>query len=138
MDNWERVEVKGELVAIIVRKNFKTDGIHFFTDNDLTQQLAYMSHPKGHKIEPHYHREAKRVITATCEALFIVSGAVRVDFYDFEWNVVEHRIIKNGDVILLIAGGHGFEVIEEAVFFEVKQGPFVASEDKVKRSDVIN
>jgi hypothetical protein len=37
-----------------------------------------------------------------------------------------------GDAILLIAGGHGFEVLEACQIMEVKQGPYLSKEkDKV-------
>ena len=37
-----------------------------------------------------------------------------------------------GDVILLIQGGHGFEVLEEVEMIEVKQGPYVGERDKTR------
>lgn len=37
-----------------------------------------------------------------------------------------------GDTILLIRCGHGFEVLEELVMLEVKQGPYSGERDKVK------
>ena len=37
-----------------------------------------------------------------------------------------------GDVILLVAGGHGFEVLEEIEMVEVKQGPYVGDTDKTR------
>ena len=33
-------------------------------------------------------------------------------------------------MILLIQGGHGFEVLEEVEMIEVKQGPYVGEQDK--------
>jgi hypothetical protein len=30
------------------------------------------------------------------------------------------------------SGGHGFELLEDSVFIEVKQGPFVEGKDKVR------
>jgi hypothetical protein len=35
-------------------------------------------------------------------------------------------------VILLIQGGHGFEVLEEVEMIEVKQGPYVGEQDKTR------
>jgi hypothetical protein len=29
-------------------------------------------------------------------------------------------------------GGHGFEILEDCLFIEVKQGPFVEGEDKIR------
>ena len=37
-----------------------------------------------------------------------------------------------GDVILLISGGHGFEVLEDLNMIEVKQGPYVGDADKTR------
>ena len=42
------------------------------------------------------------------------------------------RVLGAGDVILLIAGGHGFEVLEELNMIEVKQGPYVGDADKTR------
>ena len=45
---------------------------------------------------------------------------------------LESRILESGDVILLIKGGHGFEVLEDLEMFEVKQGPYAGDADKIK------
>ncbi len=33
-------------LAIIIKNSYKKDGVDFFTPNDYSQQLAYMSHKK--------------------------------------------------------------------------------------------
>jgi hypothetical protein len=40
--------------------------------------------------------------------------------------------LEAGDVILLVSGGHGFEVIEEVEMIEVKQGPYLGEHDKTR------
>ena len=40
------------ILAIIVRARFRTEGIAFLTPPSFSQQLAYMSRPAGHVIEP--------------------------------------------------------------------------------------
>jgi len=55
-----------------------------------------------------------------------------VDFYDDSRNYLESRQLAAGDVILLAAGGHGFEVLEDLEMIEVKQGPYVGDCDKSK------
>jgi len=40
-------------------------------------------------------------------------------------NNLESHVLSQHDVILLIKGGHGFEVLEEIEMFEIKQGPYV-------------
>ncbi|HIA13163.1 MAG TPA: hypothetical protein EYN69_14000 [Flavobacteriales bacterium] len=126
------IENDGVLLAIIVYRNFKKDGIEFFTPDDFSQQLAYMNRPAGYVIDPHVHNVVRREVNLTQEVLFIKSGKVRVDFYDDNKNYLESRILESGDVILLAAGGHGFEMLEPTEMIEVKQGPYAGDQDKVR------
>ena len=129
---FEEIKTKNDILAIIVRSNFSLPGIKFFTPDDFSQQLAFMSHPAGKVIDPHVHNPVKREVHFTKEVLFIRKGKLRVDFYDDDRNYIESRNIGAGDVILLSSGGHGFEVIEDIEMFEVKQGPFAGDSDKTR------
>ena len=128
----ERVESGGELLALIVRRDFAAAGISFFTSSDLSQQLAFMRHPTGKLISPHVHNAVPREVVYTQEVLFLRRGRLRVDFYDPERAYLYSRVLGAGDVILLIKGGHGFEVLEEIEMFEVKQGPYAGDHDKTR------
>lgn len=128
----ESIRAGDETIAMIVRANFNQEGIHFFTPAEYSQQLAFMRHPSGKTIQPHIHNPVPREVTYTQEVLVIRSGKLRVDFYDDHQQHLESRILHGGDVILLIKGGHGFEVIEETEMFEVKQGPYVGEGDKTR------
>jgi mannose-6-phosphate isomerase-like protein (cupin superfamily) len=128
----ERVEFGGVAFAIILRSSFREPGIHFFTPGDFSQQLGYMRHPAGHAIEPHVHNSVQRAVHFTREVLFVRRGRLRVDFYTDAGAYLESREIGAGDVVLLAAGGHGFEVLEEIEMIEVKQGPYVGDADKTR------
>ena len=92
----------GQLLAIIVSNRFSEPGAHFFTDHDLSQQLAFMKHPKGKTIQAHIHNPVSREVHYTQEVLFIKKGKLRVDFYTQDKEYLESRVLENGDVILLI------------------------------------
>ena len=128
----EKITYNDAELAIIVRSSFSQPGINFFTPNDYSQQLAYMSHPTGKEIQPHVHKKVQREVHYTQETLFIRKGKLQVDFYTDEQAFLESRILEAGDVILLIKGGHGFKVLEDLEMFEVKQGPYAGDEDKIK------
>jgi mannose-6-phosphate isomerase-like protein (cupin superfamily) len=121
-----------QLSAIIIKDNFESDGIQFFTPDDFSQQLAYMHHPVGKIIQPHVHNQVIREVHFTQEVLFIKKGRLRVDFYDENQKYFESYILEAGDVILLASGGHGFEVLEEVEMVEVKQGPYIGENDKTR------
>lgn len=121
-----------EILAIIIKSDFHKDGIEFFTPNEYSQQLAYMSHPVGKIIEPHIHNIVRREVHYTQEVLFIKKGKLRVDFYNAEKSYLMSHILERGDVILLSSGGHGFEVLDELEMYEVKQGPYAGDDDKTR------
>lgn len=120
------------ILAVIIKSSYKSEGIKFFTPDDFSQQLGYMNREKGYKIPPHRHNHVERKVTLTQEVLYIKSGKVRVDFYDDSQVYIESRLLEKGDVILLAAGGHGFEMVEDSEMIEVKQGPYCGELDKVR------
>ena len=128
----EHVKHNEIILGIIIRTNFKKEGIAFFTPDDFSQQLGYMNRPEGYIIPPHVHNLIERKVDLTQEVLFIKSGKVRVDFYDETRIYLESRILEQGDVVLLAHGGHGFQMIEPSEMIEVKQGPFCGEMDKIR------
>ena len=138
MRNLIEIKKKDKLLAIILKKDYYADGVEFITSNELSQQVAYMHHPVGKQILPHVHNLVQRSVIMTQEVLFIKKGKIRVDFYDDYKDYLESTILSEGDVILLVSGGHGFEVIEELEMIEVKQGPYAGEQDKTRFEGIVN
>jgi mannose-6-phosphate isomerase-like protein (cupin superfamily) len=132
----EEVCYKNTQMALIIWKEYRSDGIQFLTPNTYSQQLGYMNRPKGYVISPHVHTLAPREVHFTNEVLFIRSGKLRIDFYTSDHCYCASKILRAGDTILLIGGGHGFEMLEDCEIIEVKQGPYVGDNDKIRFSPV--
>ncbi len=130
MNNIENIVIGNKHCALILRKEYKNNGIEFFTDDDSSLQLGYMNRPKNYKIKPHIHIEAERKIKMTHEVLFIKSGKVKITFYDKKKIPKKETILEKGDVILLTNNAHGFEMLEDCEIIEVKQGPYMGDLDK--------
>lgn len=128
----EQIVHDNEFYAVIIRSGFNKQGIHFFTPDYFSQQLAYMNHPPGKVIAPHVHNPVQRQVVFTQEVLFLKRGKLRVDFYTGSCKYIESRILEAGDTILLASGGHGFEALEEIEMIEVKQGPYAGDADKTR------
>ena len=90
----ERIIHLDQTIAIIIRSNFQSDGIEFFTPSVFSQQLGYMNRPAGHKIDPHVHNPVEREVIWTQEVLFIRSGKTRVDFYTDGKHYLESRVLQ--------------------------------------------
>jgi len=121
-----------QICVIIIRSDFKQSGIQFFTPPEFSQQLAYMKHEKGKIIEPHVHKEVHRDVVRTQEVLIIKSGKVQVDLYTGEKKYWRSFTLGTGDLILLASGGHGFTMLEPTEMIEIKQGPYLGDQDKVR------
>lgn len=128
----ETITCGGQVLAILVRANYRGGGIQFFTPESFSQQLAYMNRAAGYIIPPHVHNPQRREVQLTNEVLFIKSGRVRVDLYGSDKVYAESRVLEAGDVILLVSGGHGFEMLEDSEMIEVKQGPYTGDGDKTR------
>ncbi len=129
----ETIKHNDQILALVVRGSFKKEGLEFFTPNSFSQQLAYMNHQKGHKIQPHIHKQVIRQVDYTQEVLIVKSGRVRVDLYKNDKTFHASVTLGVNDIILLVSGGHGFEMLEPTEMIEVKQGPYInPDEDKKK------
>ena len=126
----EKIVHDNTVIAIIVYKNYQTEGIKFLSPAEFGLQLGFMQRQAGYQIQPHIHNPVHRHSIGTQEVLFIKSGVVRIDFYSYEQVYLESRELSAGDFILLAGAGHGIEVLEDATIVEVKNGPFIEGADK--------
>jgi hypothetical protein len=132
----KKIVFDDQLLAVIISNKYSEPGIHFFTPDEFSQQLAFMKHPVGKIIQPHVHNPVQREVHFTKEVLFIRKGKIRVDFYTDQQQYIESYILETGDTILLSEGGHGFEILEETEMIEIKQGPYAGDKDKTRFEQV--
>ena len=134
----KKITSNDELIAIIIPHDFHKDGVEFFSPKEFSQQLGYMNHPEGYKIQPHIHKLVVRKVQYTQETLLVKSGKIRVDLYSDEKKYVGKEELIAGDVILLASGGHGFTFLEKSELIEIKQGPYISFEVDKERFEGTN
>jgi hypothetical protein len=130
----ERIEHGSELLAIIVRRQVSTgQKYNFLTDSQNALQLGVSNYPSGELITPHAHLRTQVQVPSGQEFILVNAGRLRVNLYDATTREkLSVQELGAGDMILLVSGGHGFEVLEECQIVEVKQGPYLSKErDKV-------
>ncbi|MDD5102159.1 MAG: hypothetical protein PHH62_04155 [Endomicrobiaceae bacterium] len=128
----EYIKNNEQLLAIIVRNSYKQEGLKFFTSEKATQQIGCVGHQKGLVVDAHVHNMVKREVFYTSETLIIKQGKVRADIYDNDRKYIESKVLEQGDVILFTDGGHGFKFLEDCQMVEIKQGPYLDEQDKVR------
>jgi hypothetical protein len=50
--------------------------------------------------------------------------------YDDEGVLIAERILKEGDILVLVSGGHAFRMIQDTIMLEIKQGPYTGLAEK--------
>lgn len=118
-----------EHLATILRGGDIPSGVNFVTNPNDPFQVASIKHRAGRIIETHIHNEVERVVARTTEVLIVRSGLLQVSFPHGSPSLV---ILRAGDAIILFQGAHGFKVLEDLEMWEVKQGPYLGEEDKVR------
>ena len=125
---------EGTLLALVIsnRKGGVPTGIEFLGDPSHAIQVAQMRWPDGHEIARHIHIPVERVTVGTPEVIMLREGSMRADFYDLGRRKVWSTVCDTGDILVLLAGGHGFTMLSECVLEEVKLGPYLGADDKVR------
>ena len=119
-----------QILAYLIRRNVKPIQTTFITSPDARQQIGFVVYPKSGVIKRHRHLPHERRIFGMSEVLVVRSGQSKIDVYDKDNNLIATRDLYTGDVIVLLNGGHGFRILEDTVFLEVKQGPYLGTDDK--------
>ena len=122
----------GKIIAIVVRKDFKKEGVNFISDPDFPLQLGISNYKKSEEIKAHFHIENEIKINKIQEIVYIKKGKTLVNLYNKEGFNFKSIELTSGDIIFFVEGGHGFKMIEETDIIEVKQGPYFGR-DKDKR-----
>lgn len=117
-----------ELIAIVVRKGFKKEGINFISKEDFPLQLGINSYKKNDKIKPHIHTKREIIVNKVQEVVYIETGKTIVNLYDLNRKKFKSIELSAGDLIFFVDGGHGFEMLEDTKIIEVKQGPYFGRE----------
>lgn len=128
VDSWD--DNDGPL-AVIVHAD-RPDGLCFFTGQQETLQVGSLRYPPGKVIPAHVHREVPRTVRRTQEVIHMVKGRLRVDLYTSRGALVTSREVGPGDTLILLAGGHGFETLEQMDAVYVKSGPYMGEADKAR------
>jgi cupin fold WbuC family metalloprotein len=120
----EAVTSNGALLALVVRGSAMPGATSFVTPQETELQVGFIVYAEGGVIAPHRHIPSPRTIKSTCEVILVRKGRCEVDIYDEKGSRIASVELRTGDLVMMIAGGHGFRMLEDTVLLEVKQGPY--------------
>jgi len=115
---------------MIVRAEPRPEKTAFYTTPELNLQVGKIVYPAGSEIPRHSHRPVIRSVSGTSEILVVQNGRMLLDVYADDRSLVCSREMAEGDLVILVSGGHGFRLLEDTVLIEVKQGPYSGQQEK--------
>src|SRR5262245_16044684 len=130
MEQVENVFWEDKPLASIIRAELHPQKTTFFTQPDFKQQVGLIVYPSGGEIKRHVHLPVVRHLIGTSEVLIVRRGSCEIDIYNDDRHLVASRELHEGDIVILVGGGHGFRMLEDTVLLEVKQGPYTGLEEK--------
>ena len=130
MDHIEEIAWKGKALAYIIGGDIRPEKTTFLTPPEFKQQVGFIVYPAGGEVRRHVHRPLERHLVGTSEVLLVRQGHCEADIYNDERELVATRELREGDILLMVSGGHGFRMLENTVFLEVKQGPYTGVDEK--------
>lgn len=117
-------------LTYIIRSGLLPDKTTFLTPSEFKQQVGFVVYPAGGEVKRHVHLPLERNLIGTSEVLILRQGHCLMDVYNDDRELVATRELRTGDLMLMVGGGHGFRMLEDTVFLEVKQGPFLPTTEK--------
>lgn len=108
--------------------------INFFSEQADFMQVGMWAYDSGKRILAHTHNDAPRNVARTHETLYVRKGRIEVRIYNEARALVATLQAGEGDVLTLMAGGHGYTILQDGTqVLEVKNGPYVgADRDRVR------
>ncbi len=126
----EVISANDQILCYVIRKDTRPEKTTFITPPDGKQQVGFIVYPKGGVIARHFHNPLERHIIGMAEVVVVRSGHCQIEVYDDSLKLVATRDLYQGDVVLMVGGGHGFQIKEDTVLLEIKQGPYLGEDDK--------
>jgi hypothetical protein len=130
MEHLEQILCDGKPLAYIIRAEINPEKTTFLTPPEFKQQVGFVVYRSGGEIQRHMHRPLERHLIGTSEVLVVRRGRCEIDIYNNGGELVATRELLQGDIMLMVDGGHGFRMLEDTVFLEVKQGPYTGIDEK--------
>ncbi len=125
---------QGRTLALHLAMDDIPAGLAFMTGDDEYMQLGTWRYPRGKVLAAHNHNPVPRRAERTQEMLVVLKGRVKATIYGEDDQPVGELTVAAGEVLLLLAGGHGYEILEDdTVVIEAKNGPYPGAEADRRR-----
>jgi hypothetical protein len=127
-----KIDEEDVLLSIVIRQIRQSSGTEFFTNPEQILQVGLIHVSPDRQVLRHRHNSLERKTLGTSEVLLVLDGKVKLEVFSVNSDALIKSIdLFEGDLVVLIAGGHSFSSEIKSAMLEVKNGPYDLILDKV-------
>jgi hypothetical protein len=105
------------------------NGVTFYSEPSEYLQVGVWSYAAGTQLPAHVHNRLPREVLRTQEVILVRRGRLRATIFSEQARAVAQVELQVGDVLILLGGGHGYEILEDGTqVLEIKNGPYFGPE----------
>ena len=123
------IKADGTVLARLITTESWEQGLRFHSGDEDFLQVGTWVYGAGKNLLPHAHNHVPRTVTRTHELIYVRRGQLRSYIYDESRELVEELVLGEGDMLVLLRGGHGYKILEnDTQVLEVKNGPYLGAD----------
>jgi len=112
-----------KIIAVLADNSDIEDGTHPITPSSWSLQLLMMMRKFGHVFAKHTHSAISRSVSDLQEAIVVTEGKLLITVTLRSGETVGAYEVSRGQCLFLADGGYEIKVLEDAAFYEFKNGP---------------
>lgn len=129
MNNYIKEIVSNNIhIASLVKPLSAEPGLNFCTHDNKFIQAGIWKYKKGKILQTHFHNEFERVSMRTCESVIVLKGKIKCNLYHENGDYIDSFEISQNEMIIQFNGAHEYEILEDAIVVENKNGPYFGPE----------
>jgi len=117
-----------EIICIVADLEDTKEGLDFLSDDNDFIQVGTWNYKKGQVLPLHYHNKYERTASRTSECVFVFKGKIECNLHSEDGEFIETIIVNAGQFIVNLSQAHEFEILEDTIVLEVKNGPYFGPE----------
>ena len=87
-------------------------------------QFGTWNYKKGKLLDAHFHNTFDRTSNITQEIVIVLKGSLSCRLYNKNKDLIDELTVRENQFIVQYALVHEYEVIEDSIVLEVKNGPY--------------
>ncbi len=124
---------KTKLIACIYRAKKIIPNRFDLSPSDELLQAGVIKLKDDFMLKKHLHTEIIRKTKGTQEIWIVMSGKIKVIFYDTDKIKISEKTLNKGDMSILFRGGHSLKCLKkESIIYEIKNGPYKKNKDLIR------